>query len=73
VHTSGHPTNVSELLPVVIAQRQSRRPIPRQTRAAGSGAAPSGRRLDQPGQRHAHRVVEIGVGEAAVQTGGFTR
>ena len=27
----------------------------------------SGRRLDQPGQRYAHRVVEIGVGEAVVQ------
>jgi hypothetical protein len=23
--------------------------------------------LDQPGQRYAHRVVEIGVGEAPVQ------
>jgi hypothetical protein len=35
---------------------------------AGSGAAPSGRRLDQPGQRCAHRVVEIGIGEVAVQS-----
>jgi hypothetical protein len=36
-------------------------------RAAGSGETPLGRRLDQPGQRCAYRVVEIGVGEAALQ------
>jgi hypothetical protein len=47
--------------------RQSRRPVPLQSKAAGSGAAPLGRRLDQPGQCCADRVVEIGVGEAAVQ------
>jgi hypothetical protein len=33
---------------------------------AGSGAAPLGRLLDQPSQRCAHCVVEIGIGEAAV-------
>ena len=38
-----------------------------QTTAAGSGGSLSGRRLDQPGQRCAHRVVEVGIGEAAVQ------
>jgi hypothetical protein len=31
------------------------------------GESLSGRRLDQPGQRCVHRVVEIGVGESAVQ------
>ena len=36
----------------------------RLTRAVGSGKVISGRRLDQPGQCYAHRVVEIGVGEA---------
>ena len=35
--------------------------------AAESGEAPSSRRLDQPGQCAAHRVVEVGVGEAVVQ------
>jgi hypothetical protein len=37
----------------------------RLTTAAGSGEV-SGRRLDQPGQRRAHCVVEIGIGEAAL-------
>src|SRR5215469_13733265 len=39
----------------------------RRTMAAGSCEAPLRRRLDQPGQCYAHRVVDIGVGEAAVQ------
>src|SRR5215469_7993119 len=34
---------------------------------AGSGGVISGRRLDQPGQCYAHRVVEVGVGEAPLQ------
>ena len=39
-------------------------PIPRQTRAAGSGGPPSGCGfLDQALQRQAHRVIKIGGGE----------